>query len=134
MKLNDAIEIATKAVRILEPITTKKYEYEYDGFELEQNDDPMINDIYKRAISKFKDAAWLINYANKPVKYEGYLQRNNLGRYEFDNGEYLSTGNPVEIYIPDEEQYVLTTIEHREDYYAAGYADHQLEGSKARIR
>lgn len=136
MQLQAAIELISKAVGLVEPITNGKKDYEFDGFDLAAGDDQTLNDIYKEVTEKLKDIALLVEYANKPVKIDGKVYKNDLGRYQFDNSSiYLTSGELVELYVPEEQQYVKTTITHSEDdYYAVWYPQVELEGARVRVR
>jgi hypothetical protein len=62
----------------------------------------------------------------------GTLEKNWQGRYQLPNGEYFTTGDPIEIYL-DYNYWVKTEVKHnRKDYYLKDYPDLQMEGLRAR--
>ncbi|KRG13879.1 hypothetical protein ACA30_13135 [Virgibacillus soli] len=75
---------------------------------------------------------------SKTTFVEGYLRKNKRGRYEIEGYE-LSSGSSLDIWVEGNDSraggyYLFTRLEHREDYYAYGKPDLELEGRKARIR
>lgn len=96
-----------------------------------------FNMLYRIA-DKSHDIVKEIKQMNKPVLAEGYLEKNENGRYEL-NGYELTSGAPVEIWSEDDYydvggSWYSTRIEHNgEDYYAVGEKG-SLNGKKARIK
>lgn len=81
-------------------------------------------------------ARW--NYLQKPVVAEGFLRKNENGRYEIEGREFTS-GESVEVLISDpdfdETTWVRTRVEHNgENYYLVGYEEVPMDGLMARQR
>lgn len=94
-------------------------------------------DQYLSLLRQLEDISSEVNYLNKPISIEGRLYKNTDGRYAFPNGDYLTSGNTVELLCQDEYDtyWVKTTIEHSEDYYALDLGKEvSLEGMTARMR
>jgi len=76
-----------------------------------------------------------ITYINYPIITEGFLHRNENGRYEV-NGIELTSGDPIEILRDD--TYYATFIDYAGQYGGGYYAFHfpnfVLEGAKVRVR
>ena len=80
-----------------------------------------------------------IEYLAKPIRYEGNLYKNSIGKYELNKDFQFSCGSSIEAYIYDEydEKYkwVASRIEHNgKDYYLYGAKNISLDGLKARKR
>lgn len=94
--------------------------------------------VFYRANRKLEDAYWLLEKVYKPVKAEGHLEKNSIGRYEVE-GIQLSSGSYVEFFSDDDEDggcYVPSRVEHGgEDYYIVALGKEKpIEGLKVRIR
>ncbi|MEG0086991.1 MAG: DUF5348 domain-containing protein [Niameybacter sp.] len=145
--MND-LELVVKQLEALTPgiervITFSKYN-EYDdlsGLEINYND---ANQLFLQSelrgiLDKLSFIKHEIGYLSKPVRCEGTLRKNSIGKYELKNQRTFSCGSSLEAYIFDEfeerYQWVAGVIEHNgEDYYLTGYRRLKLEGLKVRIR
>jgi hypothetical protein len=62
---------------------------------------------------------------------EGYLRKNDVGRYELATGYYFTSGEPIEVFVDG--KWHKTRIEHNgRDYYAVGFEGMKLDGVRAR--
>ncbi|WP_171644843.1 DUF5348 domain-containing protein [Paenibacillus phytorum] len=79
-----------------------------------------------------------VEYWNKPIKRQGTLNKNSLGRYEIGDGDNLTSGSTIEVLKYDSfyeyDLWIKTTIEHNEDYYAIAFPGMPLNGFEARVR
>lgn len=108
-------------------------------YDMHDPDECFKYDEYLRLINKLYDIQSDIEYLNKPVSNQGALSKNTEGRYAFPNGEYLTSGNSVELLLEDDfrsNEWVSTCIEHNgDDYYAVSLGkDVSLKGIMGRIR
>lgn len=124
-------------------ISFSKYD-EYDDLSgLDINyDDPnqlFLQSELRSILESLSDAKYEIGYLTKPVKCQGTLYKNRIGKYEIDEDHCFSCGAPIEAYIFDdfEERYmwVASVIEHNgKDYYLKGYKLVELAGLRVRVR
>lgn len=88
---------------------------------------------------RFDEAVRLIKQMNKPVLAEGYLTKNENGRYSIGSVEFTS-GSTIELWEEDDYYscggyWITTRIEHSGDYYAVALGkDISLEGKRARAK
>lgn len=78
-------------------------------------------------------------YLQKPVVAEGFLRKNERGRYEIDDRFEFTSGQSIEVLISDpdfdETAWVKTRVEHNgQDYYLVGYDEIPMAGLMARER
>jgi hypothetical protein len=107
-----------------------------DGFELTNDAESKFdNAILCTIASKAYDIIHNYEYMKRSVKAEGFLFKRPDGRFGIQGtSEYFTSGSPIEIWDEDDEMYIMTRIEHGEDYYALHYKNQELEGLKARYR
>ncbi|GGA58944.1 hypothetical protein GCM10007416_35140 [Kroppenstedtia guangzhouensis] len=87
---------------------------------------------------KLEEALTRWEYLQKPVVAEGFLRKNENGRYEIGDREFTS-GESIEILISDpgfdETVWVKSRVEHNgQDYYLMGYEEVPMDGLMARQR
>lgn len=88
--------------------------------------------------AKLEEALTRWQYLQKSVVAEGFLRKNENGRYEIDGREFTS-GESIEVLISDpdfdETTWVKSRVEHNgEDYYLVGYEGVPMDGLMARLR
>lgn len=88
--------------------------------------------------AKLEEALTRWQYLQKSVVAEGFLRKNENGRYEIDGREFTS-GESIEVLISDpdfdETTWVKSRVEHNgEDYYLVGYEGVPMGGLMARQR
>ncbi|QUW20891.1 DUF5348 domain-containing protein [Sporosarcina sp. Marseille-Q4063] len=107
-------------------------------FNLNSEDVQKYFTLYKAKL-RLEEAYSSIVDLNKEIQLEGYLRKNNRGRYEL-NGFELTSGGLIDIWRDDPEMkdggyYVPSRIEHHAtDYYCVDMPEAMLEGLKARNR
>lgn len=133
---NDAVMLKEQLQRLINDFN--KLENNTDQSSLNADDLYIFDSIYQ-ITDKSHDIVKIIEYMNKPIISEGYLTKNNNGRYEL-NGYELSSGHPLDVWEKDDfyingGSWVRTRIEHKNDYYAVALGvDKPLDGLKARIK
>lgn len=90
---------------------------------------------------RLKQIVWDVEYLNGKPGTEGKLKHNSAGRYALPNGDYWSSGDPIELKLWDEFhehwEWVKTRIEYshdKGDYYAVCNKNLNLNGVTARRR
>lgn len=76
-------------------------------------------------------------YLHGEIVTEGRLNQNASGRYEIEGDDIFTSGEPIEIFLEDEDggYWLKTRIEHNgEDYYAVDLPSTKLQGMLARRR
>lgn len=139
--LEKSINLNEDIKNILKYADYERY-YDLSGLEINSSDpdELMLLDELQDVISKLSDVSNILEYLSKAILMTGYLVKNQLGRYELDNGKhYYTSGNRIEAYIYDDynESYkwVISTVEHNgKDYYVKGYPTVKMDGLQVRIR
>lgn len=113
-------------------------EIEFLDFENSNADDWYLQERFNKIFSLMCDLHYEIEYLKLPVRSDGFLVKNNRGRYELNDFE-LTSGCALEIKIYDDfhecEKWVKTRLEHNgTDYYFVGYKDYSVSNRHARIR
>lgn len=113
-------------------------EIEFSDFENSNANDWYLQERFNKIFSLMTDLHYEIEYLKLPVAFDGFLVKNNRGRYELNNFE-LTSGCGLEIKIYDDfdecKKWVKTRVEHDgADYYFVGYKDYSVSGRRARIR
>ncbi|WP_210469087.1 DUF5348 domain-containing protein [Sporosarcina sp. 6E9] len=107
-------------------------------FDINSEDVQRYFTLYKAKLA-LEEAYTSIVDLSKEIQLEGYLRKNERGRYEL-NGFELTSGGLIDIWREDLEMkdggyYVLSRIEHHAtDYYCVDMPEAMLEGLKARYR
>lgn len=107
-------------------------------FSLDSEDVQRYFTLYKAKLG-LEEAYTSIVDLSKEIQLEGYLRKNERGRYELNSFE-LTSGGLLDVWRNDPEMkdggyYVPSRIEHRgTDYYCVDMPDAKLEGMKARYR
>ena len=107
-------------------------------FSLDSEDVQRYFTLYKAKLG-LEEAYTSIVDLSKEIQLEGYLRKNERGRYELNSFE-LTSGGSLDVWRDDPEMkdggyYVPSRIEHHgTDYYCVDMPDGKLEGMKARYR
>ncbi|RKJ32366.1 hypothetical protein D7X33_39645, partial [Butyricicoccus sp. 1XD8-22] len=100
-------------------------------------DETFLRSQYYFLADKLDDIKRRLDYLSKPIIDQGYLRKNNRGRFELPSGREFTSGSTCEIlYTDEDEQYwIVTTIQHRYDYYAAALGvEKSIDGMMVRVR
>ncbi|SGO61961.1 Uncharacterised protein [Mycobacterium tuberculosis] len=89
--------------------------------------------------TRLEEALTRWKYLQKPVVAEGFLRKNERGRYEIDDRFEFTSGQSIEVLVSDpnfdETTWVKTRVEHNgQDYYLVGYEEIPMDGLMARER
>lgn len=136
----DQVKAALKRleIRLEEAIQeTQRLEYETDQGKLS----PEQLFEYEQLLgigANLEEALTRWKYLQKPVVAEGFLRKNENGRYEIEGREFTS-GESIEVLISDpgfdETAWVKSRVEHNgQDYYLVGYEKIPMDGLMARQR
>jgi len=132
---NDAIKLSQLLKRFVNDYN--KVEENTDQTALNEDDLYFFTTLYQAA-DKSDDFVRMIEQMNKPIITEGYLKKNDNGRYELNDYE-LTSGDPLDVWLDDDYYnsggyWLSTRMEHKNgDYYAVGVSS-SLNGVKARIK
>lgn len=78
-----------------------------------------LHRMARHIVDRLYDVSWQLTYLEKDILWEGSIAKQPNGRYRCgSDGVELTSGNPVEVYIEDDETWELSTVEHNgTDYY-----------------
>ncbi|MCM3006816.1 DUF5348 domain-containing protein [Priestia koreensis] len=109
------------------------------GVELDDYEDPeskFKRDRYEKILASLEGVLSEIQWIQKPIVHEGYLQKNESDRYEI-SGTYreLTSGSGVEYYDEEVKTWIKSYVEHHNDYYiVANGKDKSIDGLLVRTR
>jgi hypothetical protein len=102
------------------------------------SEDMYMQSMFHQIGDKLDEVRRIMRQVNAPVTAEGTLRKNAIGRYELSNGDYLTTGSPIEYlhtYSDGESRWVYSRIEHNsEDYYIVINPKLPLAGLWVRVK
>ncbi|MFZ3577429.1 DUF5348 domain-containing protein [Virgibacillus sp. DJP39] len=109
---------------------------EYDR---DNKDEVFRKSTIRSAMVELENVFYSAKQRMKEIVNEGYLAKNTSGRYCFKSGEYLTSGDPIEILTYDDWEekdfWIDGNIEHHTDYYHTGLGKEiSLDGKYARQR
>ncbi len=101
-------------------------------------DEFLYFDVLRDVFDKLADVNYDIKYLKTPVKFTGYLSKNENGRYEIDNHEFTS-GSLIEFLYFDEydevEKWKISRVESRNgEYYIYNFSDVDMYNLQVRVR
>lgn len=103
-------------------------------------EDLLLIEEYRILLDKLDYVSNEIEYLKRPIKEEGTLYLNELGRYQIKGSNtYYSSGYGIEFLTYDDYKdcycWHTSTVEHNgKDYYIVGYPSVELNGLKVRVR
>ena len=110
-------------------------------------DDMLIMEEYKKILYNISEMDYILEYLNRPVRFEDILILRTDGRYGTSNDSvYYTSGSSIEFLynenvVNDEGEFdcvpvwKISTVEHNgKEYYIVGYPDIRLDNLKVRIR
>jgi hypothetical protein len=101
-------------------------------------DDMFLRNMFNRISDQLEKARRTIHTIKLPIIEEGTLKKNSSGRYEIRSGHYYTSGSEIEFLFKnsydDEECWILSSVEHREDYYIVSHPKLEMAGLKVRVR
>lgn len=109
-----------------------------EHFERLDPDDQFQRHMFYFITENLKNAQRTIEIIKAPVVSRGKLYKNSSGRYEYEKGNYFTSGCPIE-FLNEEEgrdpSWIYSRVEHNgEDYYIIGYPEVRMNGLHVRIR
>lgn len=134
MKLSDAYEVFRRIEQEISKMEDRwdnlpdEFEFDYDDSE-----EKYRHDAARTITDKLGDIKSIIEWVNKPVRAEGYLQKNGNGRYEL-SGIELTSGYPIDAWDQNYQEWVTTRIEHSGDYYIYHLKDQEITDTVVRIK
>lgn len=141
MSVEEALKEFQKLNRqITQLLNLLGYECDNVVYDREDLDEEFLRSQIYYLSNKLGDIKNRVEYLSKPIKEQGFISKNSLGRYELPSGYYFTSGSICEILWNDDrndEQYWLyTTIEHNgTDYYATALGKQvSIDGMMVRIR
>lgn len=98
-------------------------------------DDKFNRDTALSILSRLSDIKIDLDWLHKPILAQGYLLKNENGRYKV-KGQELTSGHPLDYYDKDFEEWKHSRVEHNgDDYYIYHYGrERSIEGLLVRIR
>ncbi|RBP59305.1 hypothetical protein DES36_11930 [Alkalibaculum bacchi] len=136
--LNNTGNISNAIGNLLKESTYKDYD-DLSGLDIDRKDEEQLFllDELRGILEKLENVKRDIDYLNRSIIYTGFLYKNNRGRYQAGNKEFTS-GSGIEVLIYDEfyenDRWVITSVEHNDDYYLVGHRNVPMDGLKVRIR
>ena len=134
MKLNEAYEIFNRIESEIRKLEDRwgnlpdEFEFDYDNPDEKHKHNVALSLVYK--LDEIKST---LEWMRKPVRAEGYLQRNSNGRFELDGIE-LTSGSPIDAWDEEYEEWITTRIEHHEDYYIYHLREQDPQDTLVRIK
>ena len=132
------------AYTVFQNLETTISKLKEDGYLVEEleHDRNKPEDVYKKdmalaLLAELEDIQSLLKWMNLPVAADGKLQKNGLDRYEIsDTGIELTSGDRVDVYDSEREEWVHSAIEHNtSDYYIKALGrDIRIDGVHVRIK
>lgn len=113
------------------------------GYDAENVDAPsnanerQLYNTARHIVDQLYDIKWELSYLKKEILWEGTLTKQPNGRYSYDSGNSeLTSGEPVEVYIEEDETWETSAVEHNgNDYYIKALGtDTPINGVRVRGR
>lgn len=137
MKVNDAFNEIKYIGNEIDTLLSRTEYVKYGELDvdIDNKDDLFLCKESESILEALDDINRRIKYLKKPIKYQGRLFKNREGRYEIDKcGHYYTSGDNIEAYIEEDEEWIITRVEYKEDYYLVGYEEVNIENLLVRVR